>query len=124
MQFQLCREDRNYPIQAVDYDMDEDGDGALIFSKDEAVELVEQLQACLDSLKTRYVQITFALSPGSSSQTYTYEDPSGTLRVGDLVHAPTQFDNRPTLGKVVSLSRGNWQGRTKAVAARLVPEAL
>lgn len=116
--------DTSYPIKAVDYALDLGADDELIFSEEEARELIEQLQKCLDKLKKKYVQITFALGPNSSGMTYTYEDPTGELRVGDLVHAPTQYDNRPTLGKVVSLTRGSWEGRTKRIMAKLVPEEL
>lgn len=124
MRFILERESRNYPVIAENYIADEDGDERLIFTREEAEELRDQLTDILEALSPSYVRIKFDLSGNSAAMSYTYEDPSGELKVGDLVYAPTQYDDRPTLGKVVSLGRGTYTGRTKTVGSKLVPQDL
>lgn len=58
-------------------------------------------------------------------QHWTYRDPSGSLKVGDAVQVPFGYDNTLTLGLIVGFGRGDeYGGSTKAVEARLVPEAL
>lgn len=54
----------------------------------------------------------------------TYRDPSGNLAVGDLVNVPIGWHNAPSVGEVIGLGRGGYDGYTKDVTSRLVSEAL
>lgn len=67
-----------------------------------------------------YVQVQFP----STSYLYTYRDPSGTLRVDDIVQVPTINSYATNIGVVARLGRGNWDGPTKDITARLQREVF
>jgi hypothetical protein len=66
-----------------------------------------------------YVQVRFQ----GSSALYTYLDPSGRLRPGDIVQVPTRYAEG-NIATVEKLGRGNWSGSALKVTARLVKEEL
>ena len=69
-----------------------------------------------------YVQVKY-LDRGALARRYTYRDPSGTLKVGDLVEAPVGYDGLQ-LAKVVELGRGKYSGPIKDIKIRIVREEL
>lgn len=88
-----------------------DTDGAATFEGDFEFEI--------EDLGT-YVQVQF---PGTS-YLYTYRDPSGTLKVDDLVQVPYVNSYANSVGVVARLGRGNWDGPTKDITARLQREVF
>lgn len=91
-----------------------------------AEQALESLTAAVADMRealVSYVQVRFNLDRNSVGQAYTYIDPSGKLKVGDLVRAPVYSGDFQT-AKVVALGRGAWQGRCKTLAAKLTEELL
>jgi hypothetical protein len=60
----------------------------------------------------------------SGSYRYTYRDPSGSLKRGDIVEVPTTSQGLPRFAKVVAKGRGDWQGAVKDVTAKLDREVF
>lgn len=61
---------------------------------------------------TRYVRVQFA----SSLREYTYIDPSGTLREGDMVVVPA--GNTEKVVEVIGIGRGVFEGECKPVLGK------
>ena len=92
------------------------GDNVTTFEGDFAFE-VEDLRS--------YVQVAYELPNEAQTwkRKYTYLDPTGELKVGDLVEAPTRYSDSQ-LATVVALGRGSYTGEPRAITARLTREEL
>jgi hypothetical protein len=119
--------DRAYPIR-VYVEGDTDDDGNLALNSREARDLSALLAALADGLDerdNRFVRVTFDNDGEAAvlARRYTYRDPSGTLVVGDRVVVPTRF--MPEVeATVVARGRGDWDGETSDVIAKLERVAL
>jgi hypothetical protein len=71
-----------------------------------------------------FVQVSLPTEYAGGVYRWTYSDPSGSLKIGDVVQVPVGHDDRPAIGTVVEHGRGFWNGETKDVTARLVREEL
>lgn len=67
-----------------------------------------------------FVQVEFLNSSGYRE--YTYIDPSGVVKVGDLVEVDTVYGT--SIAKVVALGKGSYNGPFKSITARLSREVL
>lgn len=67
-----------------------------------------------------YVQVAYLGTDGMprGMKLYTYFDPSSSLKVGDIVEAPTSHGL--PLAEVVKLGRGDYQGDPRSVSARFL----
>lgn len=116
-----------HPVR-VDFSEFEFGEGTTeldfhLLSLDEAEELADDLIAKVEEIReatAHYVQVQFSYS----GYRYTYNDPSGTLQVGDLVEVPTTRNGLIQQATVVALGRGSWSGPTKGIVARFHREEL
>lgn len=78
--------------------------------------LLDTIEALED--ENHYVQVVFM--GGSTGNRYTYIDPSGSLRVGDLVLAG--YADAPA--KVVALGKGSYEGPYKDLVCKLEKKIL
>jgi hypothetical protein len=110
-----------YPIYLNDPQIDEeDPTVELIYDLEEAEILLATLTDAVEQMREAelsYVQVSFG-GMNSTGGRYTYSDPSGTLKVGDLVEVRTG-SNEPRQVRVVGLGRGSWGGPVKPVIAKL-----
>lgn len=86
---------------------------------DEARELAKQLTEAADAVEEagrHYVQVSF--QSGADWRRYTYLDPSGALRPGDMALVDTAYGDNQIV-TVVALGKGAYQGPYKALKARV-----
>ena len=112
----------SWPIRvnvAADYDEDS---GDLMLDTDEARALVARLNALIQDYESRnmvQVRLEGAGLLGGSPGLYTYADPSGRLKTGDVVIVPVGPNGTEKRGVVAALGRGDFDGKIKEVTAVL-----
>jgi hypothetical protein len=85
---------------------------------------LERLRDEIDELLNPQPAVVQVTVIGHGEALWSYEDPSGELRVDDLVRVPFGFNDTSKVGIVRKLGRGPFKGGLKSVLAKFTAEEL